>query len=244
MANQETTGARPGDWSVSMTWSDLLFAHWPFPPELVRPLIPAELELDTWDGRAWIGVVPFRMSEVRPRLVPTFGLASDFPELNVRTYVSHRGRSGVWFFSLDAASRLAVRAARWWFKLPYHHAHMTVTREGGVRYRSRRDQHAAPPAAFDALYAPEGPTFQAAEGTLDHFVTERYALFSRHPDGRIGYGAIRHGRWPLRPAWADIRVNTMLEPLGLRLPLQPPLIHFVRRLDVVAWSVEWMGEPA
>ena len=113
-------------WVLSMRWHDLLFLHWPVHPEVIRPLIPSVLELDVFDGWCWIGVVPFRMSGVRPRYMPT-PLA--FPELNVRTYVKMPGRSGVWFFSLDAASWLAVRSACW-LGLPYYNARMTMELAG------------------------------------------------------------------------------------------------------------------
>jgi uncharacterized protein len=106
-------------WAMAMRWYDLLFAHWPVKPDVLQPLVPGGLRLDTFDGWAWLGVVPFRMEGVRPRYVPERPFAFAFPELNVRTYVTAAGRSGVWFFSLDATSRLAVRAARWWYGLPY-----------------------------------------------------------------------------------------------------------------------------
>src|SRR5437867_5100192 len=109
-------------WVTTMRWHDLLFLHWPVRPEIIRPLIPNGLELDTFDGAAWIGVVPFRMTGVRLRWLPPLPGISAFPELNVRTYVRVRDRPGVYFFSLDAGSRTAVAMARAWFHLPYFHA--------------------------------------------------------------------------------------------------------------------------
>src|SRR5688500_5474109 len=130
--------ARP--WSVFMRWHELLFMHWPVPAAALRPLIPAGLELDTFDGSAWLGVVPFRMSGIRRRLLPPVPGTAAFPELNVRTYVTAGAKPGVWFFSLDAANRLAVRVARWTFHLPYYDATMSCTRDraGEVAYRSTR----------------------------------------------------------------------------------------------------------
>src|SRR6185312_4553706 len=126
-------------WIMRMEWHDLLFMHWPLPAALVRPLIPAALRLDTFDGWVWIGVVPFTMRGVRPRLAPAVPRLSAFCELNVRTYVTAEHRPGVWFFSLDAANPLAVRAARLAFRLPYYDARMDSTRIGdAIRYQSVR----------------------------------------------------------------------------------------------------------
>ena len=138
-------------WVVAMRWHDLLFLHWPVVPDLIRPLIPKGLELDTFDGSAWIGVVPFRMSGVRPHGFPRFaGLA--FQELNVRTYVWTPGRSGIWFLSLDAANRLAVRTARAWYGLPYYDARMTVRSEREtIHYRSIRTGRRRPGRNFTRL---------------------------------------------------------------------------------------------
>jgi hypothetical protein len=215
-----------------MHWHDLLFVHWPVRPELLRPLIPAELEIDTFDGRAWLGIVPFRMTGVRLRFMP--GMA--FPELNVRTYVKTAGKSGVWFFSLDAASKLAVRAARF-LGLPYFDARMTVQPgEGTVAYRSLRIHHKAPPAEFDASYGPTGPVYYSAPESLDRWLTARYCLYATRGQ-RVVYGEIDHPPWPLQPAELELRVNTMTHPLAIVLPSMKPLLHFARRLDVVAWPI-------
>jgi len=225
-------------WVMAMRWHDLLFIHWPIRPQVLRPLIPAALELDTFDGWAWLGVVPFRMTGVRLRSLPEFPYLSAFPELNVRTYVQTPGRSGVWFFSLDAASWLAVRAARAWYGLPYYDARMHVVQEGEtVHYHSTRTHRRAAPAAFDASYAPSGAVYHASPGTLDHWLTARYCLYAADRRGRVGYGDIHHAPWPLQAATADIRVNTMVLPLHIELPHTQPVLHFARRLEVVAWSV-------
>ena len=229
-------------WVMAMRWHDLLFMHWPIRPEVLCPLIPAALELDTFDGWAWLGVVPFRMTGVRPRLLPAFPYISAFPELNVRTYVKTPGRSGVWFFSLDAASWLAVRMARAWYGLPYYDARMQVGQEGEtVHYRSTRTHRRAAPATFEACYAPRGAVYHASPGTLDHWLTARYCLYAMDHRGRVGYGDIHHLPWPLQAAEADIRVNTMAMPLHLDLPNTQPVLHFARRLEVVAWSVVPLG---
>jgi uncharacterized protein YqjF (DUF2071 family) len=222
-----------------MRWHDLLFAHWRVDPALLRPLIPPSLELQTFDGSAWLGVVPFWMSGIRARFLPPVPGLSRFPEINVRTYVTAGGRPGVWFFSLDATSRIAVRAARWTFHLNYLDADIRchVNRSTDhVIYHSTRTHRGASPAEFDATYAPAGPVFAATPGSLDHFLTERYCLYAAAPDGRTFRGDIAHRPWPLQPATLDLRRNTMADSLSLTLPAaESPLLHFAKRLDVVAW---------
>lgn len=221
-------------WFLFMRWHDLLFAHWPLPVPSIRPLIPEALEIDTFDGSAWIGVVPFHMTGVRPRYLP-FSLA--FPELNVRTYVKYRGKSGVWFFSLDAASRLSVRAARW-LGLPYYDARMDVQVDTNtVHYDSVRTHKKAAPAAFRAGYAPASPVYKSTPGTLDHWLTERYALYGALTPERVVFGEIHHAQWPLQRARVEIHKNTMVLGLGLKLPETEPLCHFARYQEVIAWPV-------
>lgn len=223
-------------WALSMSWHDLLFIHWPLPAELLRPLIPMALELDTFDEQAWIGIVPFRMTRVRPRYVPALPWVSAFLELNVRTYVQTQGKPGVWFFSLDAANPVAVRCARWAFRLPYYDARMSLTSDrGGFSYRSIRMHRNAAPAVFQGWYAPTGPGSRASPGTLDHWLTERYCLYATDKHARLWRGDIHHRPWPLQPAEAVITTNTMLQQLGLQAPATAPLLHFVARQDVVAW---------
>lgn len=221
-----------------MRWHDLLFAHWSVEPQLLRPLIPAGLELDTFDGRAWIGVVPFHMTGVVPRYTPELNCTSAFPEINVRTYVKNSTHAGVWFFSLDATSRLVVRVARLWYKLPYYDARIDVDREGEtINYRSTRTHRGAGRADFEASYKPVGQTFHAAPQTLEHFLVERYCMFAADRKGRITRGDIHHARWQLQTAEAEIRTNTMTQPLGFELPQTAPLLHFARLIEAVAWSV-------
>ncbi len=238
-----------GGHAISMTWGDLAFLHWPVPAASLRERIPKELELDTFDGDAWIGVVPFEMRRTRFRFAPPVPTATDFLELNLRTYVRHGDRAGVWFFSLDAESRLAVRGARASFALPYFNASMSSrpAAGGGFRYTSRRTHRGAPPADFAGSYGPTGPVFTAEPGTLEHFLTERYSLFSK-----VGYGVryamrrcllrgdIQHVPWPLQGGEAELEVNDMFDLAGLELPrqvrLRPPVVHFASSIDVLAMA--------
>ena len=221
-------------WLLFMRWHDLLFAHWPVRVDSIRRLIPEIIEIDTFDGTAWIGVVPFHMTGVRPRYVP---VPLAFPELNVRTYVKYRGKAGVWFFSLDAASWLSVRAARW-LGLPYYDARMSVeVHNDSVRYESARTHENAPAAEFSGGYAPTSAVYGSTPGTLDHWLTERYALYGALQPERVVFGEIHHPQWPLQRAEADVRVNSMTEALGIRLPDTKPICHFARLQEVVAWPI-------
>lgn len=234
-------------WLVWMSWRKLLFAHWPVDPELVRPHIPDGLQLDTRDGSAWIGVVPFDMV-ITPRAMPRFGNQSHFLELNVRTYVREAGtadtndpaagKPGVFFFSLDAQRWLAVRAARRLFHLPYFDADMAVERgDRSVRYRSKRTHGGVESAVFDARYTTDRDTCESEPGTLEHYLTERYCLYA-HEGDTLYRADVHHGRWPLQPTDLEIRENTLCQRLGFPLDEPPALTHYADRIDVVGWLPE------
>ena len=224
-------------WVMAQTWSDLLFAHWPLAPEAVRAHVPPQLELDTFDGQAWIGVVPFGMTRVYPRGAMPVPWLSHFLELNVRTYVTLGGKPGVYFFSLDAANPLAVEIARRWYQLPYYRARMARERAGeAVHYRSFRTHRGAAPAELEALYKPVGPVYRSQPGTLEAWLTERYCLYLINR-GRVFRGEIHHPPWPLQPAEAELKANTMTASHGLVLPDTPPLLHFARRIDTLEWAI-------
>ncbi len=213
--------------------------HWPVPASSLRPHIPPGLAIDTFEGQAWIAVVPFVMRCTRPLRLPLpFGLG-DLPELNVRTYVVRDGKPGVWFFSLDAGQALAVAVARRWYHLPYYRARMVVGSDRDrYSYRSVRTHRGALPAAFTAAYGPSGAVYHSQPGTLEHWLTERYCLYAADRRGRLYRGENAHVPWPLQPAEAEVTANTMGAPLGLALPGAAPLLHFARRIDVVFWALE------
>lgn len=223
--------------AILMSWQDLLFAHWRVEARRLRPLIPAALEIDTFRGDAWLGVVPFRMSGVRWAGLPAVPGLRHFPELNLRTYVRHGDRPGVWFFSLDATNPVAVRAARLTFRLPYFDAAITVTEDenGGFRYVSQRTHRGAPAGEFSARYRPVGPVRFAEPGTLEFWQTERYSLFTSRADGTVLRGDIQHDRWPLQAAEAEFEKNTLGEGFGLPLPGGPETLAFARRVAVTAF---------
>ena len=220
---------------LQMRWERLLFAHWPVPASVLRPLIPVGLELDLLDGQAWLGIVPFLMSRVRLRGLPPIPGTACFPELNVRTYVRHRGQTGVWFFSLDAANPLAVVLARSLYHLAYRHARMVCEESGGcIQFSSLRTDRAFPAADLLTRYRPDCEVFQSKPGTLIHWLTERYSLFSSDRSGGLYHGQIAHAPWKLQKAEVDLSVNTMTCGLGFELPESPALMHYSDSLDVSA----------
>jgi uncharacterized protein len=221
-------------WIMVQIWHDLLFAHWPIPPDVVRGRVPAELPLDLFDGKAWIGVVPFHMSDVRPRWVPPLPGLSRFPEMNVRTYVTIDNKPGVYFFSLDATNLPAVWAARTFYYLPYFHAKMHVRVSGHeVTYTSRRNTGAA---ELQMQYRPVRPVRQTQRSSLEHWLTERYCLYTVHK-GTTYRCEIHHRPWPLQNAEATIYTNTMASAAGIALPDVQPLLHFSRRQEVLIWPL-------
>ena len=215
--------ARP-PWLLAQRWSDLLFAHWPVDAEALARKLPSGVEPDLHEGRAWIAIVAFRMVGTRPSAGPSRPTLGPIPELNVRTYVRVRGVPGVWFLSLDASSPFFVTAGWALYGLPYHVAHMTTLVEGDrVHYLSSRRG-----AAFAASYEPCGSPAHAEPGSLEHFLVERYRLFSLWR-GRLITALVAHERWPLQPASARIEVNTMA-PAGLPF-CGSPILHFSASVD-------------
>ncbi|HVR74733.1 MAG TPA: DUF2071 domain-containing protein [Planctomycetota bacterium] len=221
---------------MAQTWRHLLFMHWPVPREALQLFIPPGLELEERDGTAWLGIVPFTMTGVRPRLVPPIPGLSSTHELNVRTYVTAGGKPGVWFFSLDASSRSTVWGARTFFHLPYFHARMGLQTDGeAVTLSSRRIEPRTNPAELQVSYAPTGAVHLAPRGSLDEWLTERYCLYTTDRRGRLRRSKIHHPPWLLQAASAEIEANTMTSRLGVHLPETPPLLHFSRRQDVRVW---------
>jgi uncharacterized protein YqjF (DUF2071 family) len=224
-------------WIMRQTWRNLLFAHWRIAPEALRERVPPRFELDTFDGSAWIGVIPFWMTDIAPRGLPPMPGLSRTLELNVRTYVRHNGRSGVYFFSLDAEELPVVLGARWFYHLPYYHAEMSmqVGEAERIEYSSRRCSGGA---ALQASYGPAGMPELSKPGSIDRWLTERYCLYTVDSSDRAWIAEIHHAPWPLQPAWAEIASNTMTVPIGLELPRESPLLHYARELRVLVWWPE------
>ena len=223
-------------WVMAQTWRDLLFAHWAVSPEMLRPLIPPELTLDTWDGQAWVGIVPFHMSHIRPHgVIPT--LMSRFIELNVRTYVTHNGRPGVWFFSLDATSRLAIEGARNFFHLPYFMAQMSVNKDtdGTVTYGSIRRDKRTGAGVFFGKYRPTSAVYLSTPDSLDAWLTERYCLYAQMGKSDLFRAEIHHAQWRLQTAELDLETTNVARAHGITLEGAPLTLHYVEKIDVLTW---------
>jgi uncharacterized protein len=233
----------PGRWSQAQTWENLLFAHWRVDERHLRRLVSADLELDTRDGAAWLGVTPFRVSGLRLRGMLPMPRLSTFLELNVRTYVTFEDKPGIYFFSLDADSALAVEGARRLYKLPYFRALMSARTLGSrIEFSSARREGPARPFVFQARYSPAGEPFTPEPGTLEHFLTERYCLYTIDERSRVCRAEIHHPPWPLQRARAELDANSMPPP-GLQLPDDEPLLHFSPRQDVVVWPLTAVHGP-
>ena len=225
---------------MGQTWLDVLFAHWPVPVARMRALVPSALELDTFDDRAWVSVTPFDVVGAHPRGLPPVLPASRFAELNVRTYVAVGGEPGIFFFSLDAASALAVAGARALYRLPYFRARMRIERDvGAVDYVSERDDPRGPAAGLHARWHPAGAARPPAPGSLDAWLVERYRLYAV-ASRRVLAADIHHAPWPLQAADAEVHAERMLAPLGLE-PEQAPVTHCAARQDVVIWPPRPVG---
>jgi uncharacterized protein len=240
-ATLEVTAHRPWplperSWVMGQTWEDLLFAHWRAEVDGLRALLPPGVELDLFEDEAWVGLTPFRLTGLRARGLPPLPFLSSFLELNTRTYVTAGGKPGIWFFSLDAGSELAVEGARRGYKLPYYRAEIRAEWGGGwLSYESRRRDSRGEPAAFRARYRPIGDEIDPDPRSLAHFLTERYCLYALD-EGQLKRAEIHHPPWPLRPAEAAIEENTMPPP-GVELVDAEPLLHFSARQDVVIWPL-------
>ncbi|MEX2416289.1 MAG: DUF2071 domain-containing protein [Paenibacillaceae bacterium] len=226
-------------WSMTQTWNELLFAHWPVSPELLKSFLPEKLELDTYNNQAWIGIVPFSMDNIRLRGLPKIPYTSAFHELNVRTYVKFGNKGGVYLFSLDAAHRLAVEVARTFFHLPYRYASIDMEESAGqnIHYHNKRQDRRANSAQFLADYRPVSSPYYAEDGTLEHWLTERYCLYTTNRSGTICRGDIHHEPWILQDAEAEITINTMITAAGLTQPAGEPLLHYSKRLEVLIWGL-------
>ena len=238
-----TTEHRPwpipkSPWVMTQRWNDLLFAHWPVPASDLTPLLPEDLTVDTFEGSAWVGVVPFWMDQIRMRGLPRIPGANKFAELNLRTYVRerHSNQPGVYFFSLDAANPFAVSAARLLFHLPYYWAHMKTnfSQDREIHYTSER-LLSRPRANFAARYRSLGKP--CIRGGMESFLTERYALFTRGKRG-IARVNIHHLPWPLELAEAEFEINDLPQAHGIRLPDVKPLLQYSRELTVYIWALE------
>lgn len=235
LAMRERPAGRP---IMHQNWGTLLFMHWRIDEKLLRPLIPGQLEIDSFGGSAWIGVVPFTMWGIRASFLPAIPGTSAFHELNVRTYVHHRGVPSVWFLSLDAANRLAVWGARAFYHLPYFNARMSLAQNGNtISYSLVRKDPRGAPGKLKATWSIGEPFPAAPPGSLEFFLTERYCLDTTH-NGRLYRSRIHHQPWPLQKAKLHSLDSTMMEANGLPSPEGDPLLHYCEELSVEIWRLK------
>src|ERR1700730_10394124 len=226
---------------MHQNWGKLLFMHWPIDEKLLRPLIPDSLRIDTFDGAAWIGIIPFTMWGIRASFLPPIPRTSAFHELNVRTYVTLNGIPGVWFFSLDAANSLAVWGARKFYYLPYFNAEMSLHQTGNtIHYDSKRHDKRGAPATLQTSWAFGAPLPSAAPDSLDFFLTARYCLYSEHDD-ELYRSRIYHDPWPLQTAALISFNSTMIESHGVPTPKGDPLLHYCEEISVDIWRLEHLA---
>lgn len=237
-------------WALTQRWNDLLFAHWPIPAAAIAGRLPEGLVVDTIEGSAWISIVPFWMDAVKFTDFPFLPRMSSYPELHMRTYVRERytNARGIFFFSLEAARVAAVVLERLIHQLPYHWARIRLEHreDRECRYQSER-LLTKQPVRFKARYRGLGPTRRLAsrpQGTLEHFLTERYCLFTANSHGRLLRGEIHHAPWPLEEAEAEIELNDLPAVNGISLPDTKPLLHYSRELVVYMWQTELVQRPS
>ncbi len=216
---------------LSQIWQNLVFVHWEVSFEQIRAAVPQPLEIDTYDGKPWIAVVPFDMKKVTFKGIPPVAALSDFPEINVRTYVKYEGKPGVWFFSLDVPSKLSAWIARTFFHLPYRYARVQVIEKDDIIHY----QHSMETAAFTAHYKPAQP-FSKGVSSFEVWATERYCLYCKSKKGHLYRTEVQHQEWPLQQAEIDIQTNTLLK--GWDLGLQHPSVLFSKHIDVLAYAPE------
>lgn len=210
---------------MHQNWGKLLFLHWPVPVSVLRPSIPRSLEIDTFDGGAWVSITPFTMWGIRPAMLPAIPGLSDSHELNVRTYVHAEGVPGVWFFSLDASNAVAVLAARLGFHLPYFQADMSMEESADtLTFTSRRTDERGPRAEFSARWTRGASLAPPLPDSLEFFLVERYCLYAAREE-KLYRARIHHAPWSLRGAVVDDLSSTMGEAAGIKLRDRPALVH-------------------
>jgi len=233
-----------GRWVLRQRWNDLLFAHWPIPAAQIEAMLPEGLQVDTYGGTAWLGIVPFWLDRLKLRNLPSIPGSRRFPDLNVRTYVRDRqtGSPGTWCFSIDASNLLAVTLGRTWLHLPYHWAEMQMEgrQDREFSFFSRRHLQTRP-VQFSVRYRGLGPSQRTAEhrmGSFEHYMAERSCLFSINRSGQLLRSNLHSIPWPLEEAEAEIERNDLATAIGLALPSGAPVLHYSRRLALYIWKPE------
>ena len=222
-------------WRWRLGWHELAFLHYRVRAEAIQRLLPPGLKVQEFDGTGWVGIVPFRMTDVAYRNWPAAPTLRSFPEVNLRTYVEGGGRPGVWFFSLDADSMAMALGGRWAAGLPYFRSSIQMKNTRGTFDCESRRRHEG--VRYAGSYRPVGATLAAEAGSLAHWATERYCLYARRR-GRLVRQEVHHAPWPLQAAEADVRVNELTAWAGIELLSDAPIVHYSPGVEVVAWAPE------
>ncbi|MGG1398021.1 DUF2071 domain-containing protein [Bacillus salipaludis] len=226
-------------WIMRQTWSNILFLHWPIPLNILRPHIPSSLQIDTFNGSAWIGVIVFVLEGIFPRGISSISLTPKFPEMNVRTYVTCDGKPGIYFLSIDVENWASLKIAKRWFHLPYYSAQVSFRKEGqSFHIHSSRNGNFNTPITFKGKYVPVSEVYFPKEGTLDHWLTERYCLYSSNNGDNIYCGEIHHLPWPLQKAEMEIFRNTLLSPFHFDISEVDPIVHFSTGVESLMWNIK------
>ena len=232
-------GRPEGEPILHQRWESMLLLHWPIIPDILRPLIPPALELDTYEGRAWIGITPFHLEDVRPSALPAFPGLSSFHELNVRTYVMHNGLPGIWFLTLDASKLIPMVAARVFFMLPYYKASIRFLQTGETfAFNLRRTVPV--PAEFRVAWRRGLRLRDPALESLGFFLTERYCAFAVNNTELYSIRTYHHP-WILDEAEVELRHSSMISSLGIPEPTTAPLAHFSASMEMETWAPVSLG---
>lgn len=227
------------NWIIRQAWSNVLFTHWPISAELLRPHIPRSLEIDTFDGTAWLSVVVFVMEGIYLRGLSALSVTPKFAEVNVRTYVQRNGKPGVYFMSLDVGDLASLMIAKRWYRLPYKAAQISSNKEGQTFFcQSQRKGQAKVPIGFHANYIPLAEVYISKKGTFDHWLTERYCFFSTDKRANIYCGEIHHQPWPLQKVDTEICRNSLFTPFQFDLSDEKTIAHFSKGLDSFFWNIK------
>ncbi|HEY7475014.1 MAG TPA: DUF2071 domain-containing protein [Vicinamibacterales bacterium] len=224
-------------WASYQSWDNLLTCHWPLDPAVLRPKVPAQLEIDTYDGQAWIALIPMFMGTIKLR---DFGIPTEphFPEINFRTYVRYGGRTGVYFFHVDAEALLVDIGARLFFHTPYEPAEVSLQTAPDGTFSFRSHRILPPHQTFEATFLPTGTPAPCPPGSLLEFQAERYSGFAVTDTGKVVRGDLIHDPWLLQDVDAEISVNTILQSAGFDLPPTPAMVHYAPGVDVVLWTFD------
>jgi len=222
-------------WVMRQRWDDVLFLHWPVPPNVLRPHIPDELELDLYDGTAWIGIVLFEVNGLRGRFFPPIPFANTFPEVNVRTYVKKNGKQGIYFFSLDTSNKLAIKAARTAYSLPYFYANVSLKRsETEVNFSSIRKERGMPRESLQVTYRPKGVEVPNEESSFQHWMAERYCQWTLFGN-ELFRTDIHHRKWVFESVDIELTLNTMAQYIPRDCFSKTPIAHYSGSKNTLFW---------